>query len=107
VNTFALEEAIHRFGQLRAGYWEMLGGDAPLLERYGVPQVGHQLTVDILVDGRPETRRIDFGRISRSGGPYGVVELEAGPVVFEVPLDIFHPYDEVVRSMDLSKPDSQ
>jgi hypothetical protein len=97
VNTFALEEAMHRLGTLRARFWEARGTDA--LPRYGIPQVGHRLAIDINQAGQTRTLIVDFGATSPSGGPFAAMELEGEPTVFEFPLDVFYPYDEVVRSM--------
>jgi hypothetical protein len=97
VNTFALEEAVHRFGTLRARHWVARGQAA--LDRYGILQLGHRLEIELSRGGQTATLTLDFGAGSPSGGPFAALELEGEPTIFECPLDVFYPYDEVVRSM--------
>ena len=97
VNTFALEEAVHRFGTLRARHWVARGEAA--LDRYGILQMAHRLEIELSRGGQSTTLTLDFGATSPSGGPFAALELEGEPTIFECPLDVFYPYDEVVRSM--------
>ncbi len=96
VNTFALEEAVFHLGQLFARAWVAPGGDE--LDRYGIPQIDHQLTVEFTnTAAQPLTVR--FGATSRTGGPFAVTSLEIGPVVFEFPIEIYRYYEDVVSRM--------
>jgi hypothetical protein len=97
VNTFALEEAMHRLGTLRARFWVDRGIET--LGDYGIPQRQHRLAIDLSRGGMTETLRLAFGAASPSGGPFAATLLEGEPTVFECPLDVFYPYDEAVRSM--------
>jgi hypothetical protein len=97
VNTFAMEEALHRLGTLRARFWVARGLET--LEDYGIPQREHRLAIDLSREGATETLRLAFGATSPSGGPYAATLLEGDATVFECPLDVFYPYDEAVRTM--------
>jgi len=97
VNTFAMEEAMHRLGTLRARFWVDRG--TATLQNYGIPQRQHRLAIDLNRGGLTETLRLAFGAASPSGGPFAATLLEEEPTVFECPLDVFYPYDEAVRSM--------
>jgi hypothetical protein len=99
VNTFALEEAVFRLGQLWARTWVAQGGEA--LDRYGIPQVNHKLTVEFAGAKAVKPVTVAFGATSRTGGPFAVTTLEGGPVVFEFPIEIFHVYEEVVNRLSL------
>jgi hypothetical protein len=103
VNTFALEEAIHRFGQLRARFWVAAGPQTA--DQYGFPQARHQVTITLRGSPDPVTRTVEFGARSPSGGPYAACALEFGRVVFECPLDIAQAYGEVLTGMGI-RPES-
>jgi hypothetical protein len=84
INAFAVEEAVHRLGQLKAVVWtEWDQGDAA---RYGLDEDSVGLTVE-LKDGSRETVR--FGFPSPSGHVYAETLLEGGSWVFEFPGDTF------------------
>jgi len=97
VNTFALQEALYRLGSLRARWWVDRGSD--VLSRYGILPDAHRLTLEVSQDGQISTLTLDFGATSPSGGPFTATVVDGETVVFECPLDVFYPYDEVVRSM--------
>jgi hypothetical protein len=98
-NPFALEEAVFRLGQLWARAWVAQGGQG--LDRYGIPQVNHKLTVEFAGANAPKPVTVAFGATSRTGGPFAVTTLEGDPMVFEFPIEIFHVYEEVVNRMSL------
>lgn len=102
VNTFALEEALHRLGDLRARFWVERGAEA--LGDYGIPQVNHRLAIGVVQAGRPATFSLAFGASSPSGGPFAATLLDGEPTIFECPLDVYYPYDEVVRSLSPLSP---
>jgi hypothetical protein len=97
VNTFALEESVHRLGQLWARAW--VAQNPTDLEFYGFPQVNHWLEIQLNSDADGRVFRIAFGARSPSGGPFGLVDLEGGPTVFEFPFEIYHVYEDVIRSL--------
>ena len=99
VNTFALEEAVFQLGQLFARAWVAQGGDH--LDRYGIPQINHKLTVEFNGTSAAKPLTVEFGATSRTGGPFAVTTLESGPVVFEFPLEIYHVYEDVVNRMSI------
>jgi hypothetical protein len=97
VNTFALEELAYRLGQLWSKAW-IAQGDRDL-DRYGIPQVNQQLTVEVNGAGGPQALAVSFGATSLSGGPFALTRLETGNVVFEFPFEIFRVFQEVLDSM--------
>jgi uncharacterized protein DUF4340 len=96
LNPFAIEEAMFRLGQqLRSKKWVARGdGD---LSRFGFAEAANKLAIELSNDVGPRTLTVEFGSQSPSGGPFALVHLEPGPVVFECPFDVFNAYDEVVR----------
>ena len=99
VNTFALEEAVFQLGQLVARAWVAQGGDN--LDRYGIPQLNHKLTVEFVGTAAAKPLTVEFGATSRTGGPFAVTTLESGPVVFEFPIEIYNEYEDMVNRMSL------
>ena len=97
VNTFAIEEAMVRFGQLWSKAW-IAQGDVNAA-RYGFTNPPHKLAIDLIKDAKTQTVTVEFGSQSTSGGPYALVELNSGRTVFECPFDIYNVYSEVVRSL--------
>jgi hypothetical protein len=97
VNTFALEEAIYRIGQLWARAW--VAQNPADLELYGFPQLDHGLEIQLNASGNDRLFRVDFGARSPSGGPFGLIDLEGGPTVFEFPFEIYHVYEDVLRTL--------
>ena len=97
VNTFALEELAYRLGQLWSKAWIAQG--EPGLDRYGIPQVDQQLSVEMNGATGPQILTVAFGATSLSGGPFALTTLEPGKVVFEFPFEVFQAYQEVLRSM--------
>jgi len=99
VNTFALEEAVFWLGQLWARAWVAQGGEN--LDRYGIPQINHKLTVELNGTNAAKNLTVEFGARSPTGGPFAVTTLESGPVVFEFPIEISQRYEYVVNGMSL------
>lgn len=100
VNTFALEEAVFRFGRLWARAWVAQGETH--LTRYGFPEAAHKLAIELRNGDKTEPLTLEFGATSASGGPYAAVPLEGGLTVFELPFEIFNAYEEVVRSLSMT-----
>ncbi|MBC8003725.1 MAG: DUF4340 domain-containing protein [Opitutaceae bacterium] len=93
VNSFALEETLHRMGELRAYWWTGRGQEPD--DRYGFKEINHQVQIDVKKDGRMESLVIDFGKASpESLHPYASVVLGGVRMVFEFPLTLYY---ELVR----------
>jgi hypothetical protein len=97
INTFALEETVHRLGQLWARAW--VAQNPADLELYGFPQVNHRLEIQLNAAADGRVFQVAFGARSPSGGPFGLVDLESGATVFEFPFEIYHVYEDVIRSL--------
>jgi len=82
INTFGVEETVHRLGDLSAAFWIARGK----IDRaqYGFSEPPHKLTV-WLKDGT--TREVEFGKDAPSQFPYALVTLEGEPWVCEFPWD--------------------
>lgn len=93
VNPFALEETLHRMGELRAYWWTGRGQEPD--DRYGFKEINHQVQLDVRKDGRTESLLIDFGMASPTSlHPYAAVTLGGVRMVFEFPLTLYY---ELVR----------
>jgi hypothetical protein len=100
LNPFALEEALVRLGQLSSKAWVACGKIDPA--QYGFSNPPHKLSIQLNAGEKPQTLSVEFGTQSLSGGPYALVDLDGRPTVFDFPFEIFHVYDEVVRSLTLT-----
>jgi predicted SprT family Zn-dependent metalloprotease len=77
MNSFALEEVAHRFGELSADYWTQKGDQNR--ETFGFNSENHRITLD-LKNG--EKRTVEFGKEASLGSPYAMVTLEGQPWIF-------------------------
>lgn len=89
VNSFAVEETVHRLGELAATLWvTRLGGDAKpdelaaLRQRYGLGPECLSITCH-LKNGQAYT--VEIGAVAPSGYPYAAVTLGQELWVFEFP----------------------
>jgi len=97
VNPFALDEASHWLGLLWSRAWVIpANGD---LSQFGFDEARHKLTIEINNGDKTQTFSVQFGKPSPTGGPFALTQLECGPTVFEFPIEVFHPYQEAVRSL--------
>jgi hypothetical protein len=80
INDLALDEVVHRLGELAAVVW-VENGDAHRAS-YGFIPDNHQLAIE-LKDGR--TLSIQFGGNAPSGFPYAMTTLDGQPWIFEFP----------------------
>ncbi|HKS36006.1 MAG TPA: hypothetical protein VJW76_02375, partial [Verrucomicrobiae bacterium] len=81
--------------QLRSKMW-VARGDRDL-SRFGFGDATNKLSIELNNGAEPRTLMVEFGSQSPSGGPFALVHLEPGPIVFECPFDVFNAYDEAVR----------
>jgi hypothetical protein len=100
LNPFALDEALFRLGQLSSKAWVACGKIDPA--QYGFSNPPHKLSILLNVGDRPQTLALEFGAQSLSGGPYALVDLDGRPTVFDFPFEVFHVYNEVVRSLTVT-----
>jgi len=85
INTFAFEEAAHRFGELAATWWVARGDQN--LAAYGFTTNGLSLSFE-LKNG--EKRVVDFGGKSSSEAPYAAIQLDGQVWIFEFPLGLYY-----------------
>ena len=100
LNPFALDEAVFRLGQLSSKAWVACGKIDPA--QYGFGNPPHKLSIQLSSGDKPQTLAVEFGAQSLSGGPYARVDLDGRPTVFDFPFEIFHVYNEVVRSLTMT-----
>ncbi len=81
INEFAIEETVHRLGDLVASAWVSRGDTN--LDRYGFTTNGLSLVFDLK---NRNTRIVKFGGMSPSGYPYATTTLDGQTWVFEFPL---------------------
>lgn len=91
-----IEEAMFRLGQQFQSQKWVARGDGDL-SRFGFAEAANKLTLELSNGAEPRTLTVEFGGPSLSGGPFALVHLEPGPIVFECPFKVFNVYDEVVR----------
>jgi hypothetical protein len=101
----ALNEMLFRLGQLRAEVWVAQGAEP--VARLGFADAAHQLTLDLLVDGRALSLSLELGRQSPLLTPYAAITLGAGGerAAFAFGFWFYEPYREVLRDLNLPAPD--
>jgi hypothetical protein len=90
-NTLAVEEAVHRLGELRVVSWLDRGADrAGLL---GITDTHHKLAIEVLVDGQRQMLVAAFGNRVGNLNVAASTYLDGQVIVFEFPQKL---YDETV-----------
>jgi hypothetical protein len=87
VNWPALEEGVHRLGQLRAVYWSSVG-DARWQE-FGFAKTDFNLSLEVKRGDKTETCSIAFGGRSPYSYPYASVVRDGQRLIFEFPVDLY------------------
>ncbi len=84
----AIEETLHRLGQLEADSWTARGPDQA--ERFGAAGNKFQLMLNLNEQGESRSLSVNFGNLASSGQPYAAVVLEQGePVIFKFPAQLY------------------
>lgn len=98
INPDALDEAVYWLGTLWSRAWVIPANND--LSQFAFNETRHTLTVEINAGAdKSKTLSVQFGKISPTGGPFGLTTLECGPTVFEFPIEIFQRYQEAIRSL--------
>ncbi|HZM03983.1 MAG TPA: DUF4340 domain-containing protein, partial [Candidatus Saccharimonadales bacterium] len=92
VNWPALEEGVHRLGELKAIYWSGLGETN--LKQFGFSQVDFSLSLEIKKGSQFVTNSIEFGSRSPYLHPYASVVKEGQRLIFEFPADLYENFVE-------------
>lgn len=82
INTFAVEEAVHRLGELTAATWMDRGETARA--NYGFTNDPIQLTLTVKRAATTNDYTLDFSGAVSGRPPYGAVTLDGQPWIFEV-----------------------
>ena len=86
INTFAVEEAVHRLGELTADTWMDRGAAAR--SDYGFTNDPVILKLTVKRDGQTNDYSLDFSGATPGRPPYGAITLEGQPWIFEVNPDL-------------------
>jgi hypothetical protein len=92
VNWPALEEGVHRLGELRAVYWSGVG-DAHWRE-FGFATMDFALSLEVKRGDKTETCSIEFGGRSPYSYPYASVTRNGQQLIFEFPVDLYENFVE-------------
>ncbi|MCD6050387.1 MAG: hypothetical protein K0Q55_1790 [Verrucomicrobia bacterium] len=90
VNPFAVEETVHRLGEMQAVRWIERGPAAA--GKYGVNTQSHGITLTLQRNGGPEEKlMLRIGNLTPTRNAYAAIVLNGEPVVFEMP-QVLHEY---------------
>lgn len=90
VNPFAVEETLHRLGEMQAVRWIERGPAAA--GKYGVNTESHGITLTLQRNGGPEEKlMLRIGNLTPKRNAYAAIVLNGEPVVFEMP-QLLHDY---------------
>jgi len=98
LNPFALEEIALGLGQLHAIAWVARGEG--VREKFGFAPGGTKLSVELRGE-TPQVLTIEFGGSTPMQIPYGLVELNGQPALFEFPWPL---YGDLLRYFHLTTP---
>jgi hypothetical protein len=87
-NAPRLEEALYRFGQLRAVYWDGMGDDPS--DHFGFKAADHRVTLEVRKGDHTETLEIEFGHRSPYRHAYAAVVKNGQRLIFEFPVDFYN-----------------
>ncbi|MBI5772703.1 MAG: DUF4340 domain-containing protein [Verrucomicrobia bacterium] len=90
INPAAVEETVHRLGELRAAAWTARGEDS--LARYGVTETAHDLTLEVKRAERTETLTVAFGRRGPNFNMFAATTLDGQKILFEFPVKLFEEF---------------
>jgi len=85
IDNYAVEETVHRLGELTAARWVDDGAQNRL--RYGFSDNSDQITVETKKGNK---LGVEFGGVSPQGFPYAAVVLDGQTRIFEFPLRLYH-----------------
>jgi hypothetical protein len=84
INEFAIEETVHRLGELTAAAWVERGGQNRA--RYGFSDSPHRISIETKQGG---SLNLEFGGMAPSGFSYASVPLDGQNWIFEFPLVLY------------------
>jgi hypothetical protein len=87
INTYAVEETIHRLGELRAAVWVDRGDGKRQL--YGFRENGDKLLIELKAGDKSQVFSIEFGDKAPSGYPYALAVVDGQTWIFEFPLQLY------------------
>jgi hypothetical protein len=87
LNAFALEETLHRLGDLKAVYWSGVGEDES--DRFGVRDADQKVVLEVQNGDKTEVLTIEFGKRSPYIHPYAAVFLKGRRWYFEFPAPLY------------------
>jgi len=87
INTFAVEEMVHRLGELRAVLWVARGEESRV--RYGFTDTGHKITIELKGAEPTAVATLEFGGRTLAKIPYALATVDGQPCVFEIPVALF------------------
>jgi hypothetical protein len=89
IQNAAMEEILHRLGQLRAVAWVERGETRMGL--FGFAEVDFQIDLELAVDKKTQNLAIQFGKLSPKGNYYAALRLpgDTERTIFEFPAPLF------------------
>jgi hypothetical protein len=85
INTFAVEEAVHRLGQLGADTWLARGENERARFGFGADSGAIALTLEVKTGETRENFSFEFAPAANGQPPTGVIALDGQPWFFDVP----------------------
>jgi hypothetical protein len=92
VNWPALEEGVHRLGQLSAVYWSGVGDAGG--QDFGFAKMDFGLALEVKRGDQTEIDSIEFGGRSPYSYPYAAVVRNGQRLIFEFPVDLYENFVE-------------
>ncbi|MEO5802742.1 MAG: DUF4340 domain-containing protein [Verrucomicrobiota bacterium] len=94
INTFTLDEALYRLGDLKAVFW--VSPDEKNPERFGFKGADHRIWLEVKRDGKIETLSLEFGDYSEFGTRYTATMSNGARMIFEFPWPLFFEVENIL-----------
>lgn len=99
IDPLSVEDALRNLCQLRAEKW--IGRGPADVARFIPPELAHEVTLEIVTDGKPVAYTVAFGRMAPSRGPYAVTDIDGQQVVFLAAESL---YADILRDLTINSP---
>ena len=86
-NTQAIEETVHRVGELRAAVWVDRGEGKRQL--YGFAEGNDKLVFELKGGDKPQILSVEFGDRAQSNYPNALASIDGQVWIFEFPLQLY------------------
>jgi hypothetical protein len=102
INTFAVEETMHRLGELPAELWTARGDGERV--KYGITDAKLKLAIELKSAEKLATVTLEFGGYSSAQFPYAAAPIDGQTWIFEFPVGLYYDVLRYLGNPPLQRP---